>query len=153
MSASMESVLKGYNDPRMKVYFLPTVATGTYEGLRNGLTAGQLGNTANKPDNNSHVGARWASPSAGGNSDYLSTSQNVMATAEAYFLRAEGALLGWNMGGNAKDLYEGYSQFNEAMGITDATVINNYIKNATPVAQGLPELSAMTNIPVKFGTF
>lgn len=155
MSASMESVLKGYNDPRMKVYFLPTVATGTYEGLRNGLTAGQLGNTANKPDNNSHVGARWASPSAGGNSDYLSTSQNVMATAEAYFLRAEGALLGWNMGGNAKDLYEGgIANSMKQWGITDAIVINNYINsNATPVAPGdFLNSPAMTNIPVKFGT-
>ena len=32
---------------------------------------------------------------------------NVMATAEAYFLRAEGAMLGWNMGGGtAKEYYE-----------------------------------------------
>ena len=29
-----------------------------------------------------------------------------MSTAEVYFLRAEGALRGWNMGGTAKDLYE-----------------------------------------------
>ena len=29
-----------------------------------------------------------------------------MKVAEAYFLRAEGAVRGWNMNGDAKDLYE-----------------------------------------------
>ena len=29
-----------------------------------------------------------------------------MKVAEGYFLRAEGALRGWSMGGSAKDLYE-----------------------------------------------
>jgi hypothetical protein len=29
-----------------------------------------------------------------------------MSAAEAYFLRAEGALKGWNMGGSAQELYE-----------------------------------------------
>ncbi len=48
MSASMESVLKGYNDPRISTYFIPTVKTGTYEGLRNGLTATQLTESMNK---------------------------------------------------------------------------------------------------------
>jgi hypothetical protein len=47
MSASMESVLKGYADPRISTYFIPSVNTGTYEGLRNGLSVQQLGNSAN----------------------------------------------------------------------------------------------------------
>lgn len=155
MSASMESVLKGYNDPRLPVYFLPAVGSGTYEGLRNGLSVVQLGLDANKADNNSHVGARWASPSAGGIPDYLSTPQNVMATAEAYFLRAEGAMLGWNMNGNAKDLYnEGITNSLAQWGVTDATIVNNYINSTnTPVAPGdYLNSPAMTNIPVKFGT-
>ena len=106
MSASMESVLKGYSDPRMPVYFLPAQRTGTYEGERNGLTSTQLTQSVNLHDANSHAGPRWASPSYGGLSSYLSTPQNVMGTAEAYFLRAEGALLGWNMGATAQTLYE-----------------------------------------------
>jgi hypothetical protein len=155
MSASMESVLKGYNDPRLPVYFLPAVNTGKYQGLRNGLSVEQLGKDANKADNNSHAGPRWASPAAGGMSTYLSTSQNVMATAEAYFLRAEGALLGWNMDGNAKDLYnEGITNSLAQWGITDATIVNNYINSMnTPVAPGdYLNSPPMTNIPVKFGT-
>ena len=155
MSASMESVLKGYNDPRLPVYFLPAVNTGKYQGLRNGLSVDQLGKDANKADNNSHVGPRWASPAAGGISTYLSTPQNVMATAEAYFLRAEGSLLGWNMDGNAKDLYnEGITNSLAQWGITDATIVSNYINSTnTPVPPGdYLNSPAMTNIPVKFGT-
>ena len=34
------------------------------------------------------------------------TAFPVMKVAEGYFLRAEGALRGWSMGGSAKDLYE-----------------------------------------------
>lgn len=155
MSASMESVLKGYNDPRLPVYFLPAANTGKYQGLRNGLSVVQLGLDANKADNNSHVGARWASPSMGGISTYLSTSQNVMATAEAYFLRAEGTLLGWNMNGTAEDLYnKGITNSLAQWGIKDATIVNNYINSMnTPVPPGdYLNSPAMTNIPVKFGT-
>lgn len=155
MSASMESVLKGYNDPRLPVYFLPAVNTGEYNGLRNGLTVEQLGKDANKADNNSHVGPRWSSPAAGGISTYLSTPQNVMATAEAYFLRAEGALLGWNMDGDAKDLYnEGITNSLAQWGITNATIVSNYINSMnTPIAPGdYLNSPPMTTIPVKFGT-
>jgi hypothetical protein len=155
MSASMESVLKGYTDPRMPVYFLPAQATGTYEGLRNGLTSTQQTQGINKPDSNSHVGPRWASPKYGGNADYLSTPQNVMATAESYFLRAEGALLGWNMGGTAKELYEaGITQSFRQWGIVDDAVIQAYINSdKTPVAPNdYLNSPAMTNLPVKFSS-
>ena len=87
MSASMESVLKGYDDPRLPVYFLPAANTGKYQGLRNGLSVDQLGKDANKVGNNSHVGARWASPSMGGIPDYLSTSQNVMCYSRSLFFK------------------------------------------------------------------
>ena len=153
MSASMESVLKGYSDPRMPVYFLPAQKTGTYEGERNGLTSTQLTQAVNLHDANSHVGPRWASPSYGGNASYLSTSQNVMAVAEAYFLRAEGALLGWNMNGTAQSLYNsGITNSFKQWGITDNTVITNYINStATPIAPGdYLNSPAVTNIPVKF---
>jgi hypothetical protein len=146
MSASMESVLKGYNDPRMGVFFLPAVATGTYEGLRNGLTAAQLTQAPNKPDVNSHVGTRWTSTG-------LETPQNVMATAEAYFLRAEGALNGWTMGGLPKDLYEaGITNSMKQWGIVDNAKITAYINSVnTPVAPAdFLSSPAMTTIPVLY---
>lgn len=155
MSTTMESVLKGYGDPRISVYFIPAKNTGTYEGLRNGLSESQLGDPKNKPDANSHVGPRWSSPAAGGIAGFLSTPANIMCTAEAWFLRAEGALLGWNMGGTAKELYEsGIKNSMLQWGITDETVIQNYINStAVPVAPGdYLNSPAVTNIPIKFGT-
>ena len=40
MSATMESVLKGYNDPRMSKYFQPA-NEGGYHGVRNGMVPGE----------------------------------------------------------------------------------------------------------------
>jgi hypothetical protein len=153
MSATMESVLKGYDDPRISEYFLPAVGTGTYEGMRNGLTADQLAEPQNKNDVNSHVGPRWSSPAAGGLESYRSTPANVMYAAESYFLRAEGAILGWNMGGTAQELYEkGIETSLKQWGYTDNTVIQNYINNtATPVAPGdFLNSPPVGNVPVKF---
>ena len=50
-----------------------------------------------------------------------------MCTAEAYFLRAEGALNGWNMGGTAKDLYEcRYKSLYASVGNNDEAAITAY---------------------------
>ena len=166
MSATMESVLKGYDDPRMPIYFLPTQASIKankadatkpllYDGHRNGLTATQLTQSVNLHDVNSHVGPRWASPSYGGQANYLSTPQNVMAVAEAYFLRAEGALLGWNMGsGTAQSFYEaGITNSLKQWGISDMALINSYINStAQPIAPNdFLNSPPVTNIPVKWG--
>ena len=53
-----------------------------------------------------------------------------MSAAESYFLRAEGALKGWNMGGTAKELYEaGVAVSMEERGAT----IGDYLSSeATP---------------------
>jgi hypothetical protein len=160
MSAAMESALKGYNDPRMPVYFLPVGASGDnpggngqYNGVRNGLTSTELTETINLATSNSHVGARWASAPFGGVSNHLETPQNVMATAEAYFLRAEGALLGWNMGGDAQDLYEaGITNSMKQWGISDDAAITAYINGtSTPVAPNdFLNSPPVNNIPVKW---
>lgn len=146
MSASMESVLKGYEDPRMEVYFRPA-ANGGYHGLRNGLSVAQLGEPLSSNDANSNKGERWSSTTG------LETPSNVMCTAEAYFLRAEGALLGWNMGGDAETLYEeGIRQSMRQWGITDEAVITAYINSTnTPVApEDLLNSPPMTDIPVLY---
>jgi hypothetical protein len=155
MSAAMESYLKGFNDPRLPVYFLPVEGTpNTYNGLRNGLTATQLTQTENLAKSNSHVGARWSSPGAGGVATYLETPQNVMATAEAYFLRAEGALLGWNMGASAQTLYEqGIANSMAQWGVKDAAAVTAYTNGlTTPIAPGdFLNSPPVATIPVKWG--
>ena len=161
MSASMESVLKGYQDPRMKEYFLPSMVTGDYEGLRNGLTVAQLTDAGGKNawQYNSHHGPRWTPTSCGctaagfdGVGTYLAEPQIVMSTAESFFNRAEGAIKGWNMSGTAATLYaQGITQSFKQWGITaDPT---SYINSAnTPVAPNdFLNSPAMTNIPVAFG--
>ena len=153
MSATMESVLKGYNDPRIKEYFIPAQATGTYEGLRNGLSPEQQGEPENTAAANSHVGPRWSDPGSGGIATYLETPANVMSASEAYFLRAEGAMRGWNMGGTAKELYEaGITNSMKQWGITDNAAISNYINsNAVPVAPNdFLNSPPVSNIPVRF---
>lgn len=146
MSASMESVLKGYEDPRMPIYFRPA-ANGGYNGLRNGLTVAQLGEPLSSNDANSNKGERWSSTTG------LETPNNVMCTAEAYFLRAEGALMGWNMDGDAQTLYEdGIRNSMKQWGINDDAAITAYINSTkTPVAPGdLLNSPPMTDIPVKY---
>ncbi len=162
MSATMESVLKGYKDPRLNVYWLPNNATksnpkgtGDYDGLRNGLTSTQLTDGMNAATANAKVGKRWSSPDFGGDAGYLTTRANIMATSESYFLRAEGALLGWNMGGNAKDLYEaGIANSMAQWGITDAAAIKDYTSSsAKPVApEDFLKSPAVSSAPIKFGT-
>ena len=162
MSAAMESALTGYDDPRLPEYFLPAGAssgnpagTGHYEGLRNGLTTTQLLDPQNKPSNLSNPGPRWSSPSYGGTADYLETPQNVMCTAEAYFLRAEGAMLGWNMGGTPQEMYEaGIANSMMQWGITDQAKIDAYINSSKVPIPPNDYLNspAVSDAPVKFST-
>lgn len=93
MSADMESIMGGYNDPRMKVYFKTSAQfPGEYKGIR---TGGVLG------DKSLHL-------NFSNFGKIIDEDKQVvwMNAAEVYFLRAEGALRGWNMGGDAKSLYE-----------------------------------------------
>ncbi len=160
MSASMESVLNGYQDPRLSVYWLPDGATkdnpngnGKYDGLRNGLTSTQLTEVVNKATSNAKVGKRWSSPDFGGDANYLETPQNIMCSAEAYFLRAEGAMLGWNMGGTAEDLYKsGITASMNQWGITDAAAITAYVNSTNvPVAPNdYLNSPAVSTAPIKY---
>lgn len=181
MSSAMESALKGFQDPRMGIYFNPTLnsikANETanngvynpndlahpleYNGMPNGLSSGQMALDLNKADANSRHGVRWNSASS--NVSFLgkvypsglAMPSNVMAGAEAWFLRAEGALLNWDMGGGtAKEYYEtGIRTSMNQWGIVDNAVITAYINNtAKPIppgdALGQPALS---DVPVLFG--
>ncbi len=102
MSATMESVMVGYNDPRISDYFAQAEIGGGYKGIRNGLSVADKGDRINIEKTHSFIGTKWR-PYANGGTDQPVL---VMPASEVYFLRAEGALRGWNMGGTAKDMYE-----------------------------------------------
>ncbi len=148
MSASMESVLKGFQDPRLSVYFRPAKATDLYTGMRNGCSIPQISEEKRHYDQLSTMGPIWSTP---GN-EYI-TPIEVICAAEAYFLRAEGALKGWNMGITAEEAYNTGIEMSLSYWGVDAATIATYIEGTTtPVA--LPDFSTppMTNIAVKFGT-
>jgi hypothetical protein len=154
MSAAMESYLKGYGDPRMGQYYDPAEQDGEYHGMRNGLSPTQISNAviiggANMGAVNlSNINSqRWDLATE------TTTPLNVMYAAESYFLRAEGALNGWNMNGNAQDLYEtGIRTSLEQWGITDNTAIQQYIGSTSkPVAlNDYLSSPAVTDVPVQF---
>jgi hypothetical protein len=119
MGASMESIMDGYNDPREGAYFLPSTAgagTGTYKGIRIGVTPN---------------GAQYATFSL--LNVKSTTPMQIMLASESYFLRAEGALRGWNMGGGtAQSFYEaGITLSFQEKGVTMPT---GYLTNNTNVA-------------------
>ncbi len=91
MSASMDSYLNGFSDPRRAAYFTQA-NDGNYHGVRLGIVA-----------------TNWT-PYSGAGISNLNVNQNTTevvwtTAAESYFLRAEGALRGWNMGGSAESFY------------------------------------------------
>ncbi|MGI9552670.1 MAG: SusD/RagB family nutrient-binding outer membrane lipoprotein, partial [Aurantibacter sp.] len=151
MSATMESVLKGYDDPRMPIYFSPALDGDSdgdgipYEGLRNGQSKVELGN--NKNPGHSDLGSLFLPDNLGGNARIV-----VIRSGEVYLLRAEGALEGWNMGGSAQELYEeGIKQSITEWTGTDG---GGYATSANvPVAIGdVSNTPALTDIPVAFDT-
>lgn len=156
MSATMASYLKGYNDPRISAYFQPAVGNGTYRGIRNGTSAADLNNPLNKNSQVSNIGSYWVTWNGSAWVPNLTAKQPVLYAAEAYFLKAEGALNNWNMGGQtAKDLYEkGIEVSLKQWKITDPVVIGNYQQSvAVPVAPGdFANSTAVSDVPVKWGS-
>ena len=160
MSASMESLLKGYDDPRMQEFFSPVSAANItdafpaelktnadgYHGMANGSEP------ANFPYFRSY--SKYGPRFKDGNQ--LVTPINIMNSSEAYFLKAEGAWRGWNMGGTAQSFYEKGIEISikQWKGTTySATAISSYINGtSTPVApDNYPYYDPpMTDIPVKF---
>ena len=121
MGASMDAYMNGYNDPRLAAYFKPAADDGKYHGVRLGINMSQ-GNSA-------YTGGKI--------SNFNVTSSSTipyMSCSESFFLRAEGALRGWNMGGTAQQFYEaGIKASMSEWGITaDPT---NYINSTDePIA-------------------
>jgi len=125
MGAPMHSILTGLNDPRIGTYFKVSERTGDYQGIRLGIAIEDKG-------------------------DYVDFSPlqdlgdvQLMTAAEVYFLRAEGALWGWNsMGGTAQELYElGVTTSFEQHGLSG---VSGYLADATsqPVPYSDPQNNA-----------
>jgi hypothetical protein len=114
MGATMDSYMNGYKDPRLSKYFVATV-DNKYRGIRNGIRINASYSSApfSKLNFASGDGMHW------------------MNAAEAYFLRAEGAVRGWNMNGEAKDLYE--SGVKTSFNFWGASGVDAYLADDTSV--------------------
>ncbi|KIA98537.1 RagB/SusD family nutrient uptake outer membrane protein [Flavobacterium sp. KMS] len=129
MGADMESILTGYDDPRIAKYFDKSVQfPDKYVGVRTGIEY---------PSNTMYNGTSQTGAVA-------RTGENVwMTTAEVYFLRSEGALRGWNMGGDAKTLYElGVKASFEQVGVSGA---DSYLADNTKMAKDYVDRIASQN--------
>jgi hypothetical protein len=133
MSGTMQSVLQGYEDPRISTYFnVPTSAEfNDYRGLRNGLPPGQKDASLNPAY--SDLDTRWL---PGGNPPI-----EVMRASEVWLLRAEGAIRGWDMGVGAQEAYEtGIRRSMQERPAADEAAINAYLaSNNTPAAYQNPQ--------------
>lgn len=93
VNATIASYMNGYNDPRRSAYFTASTVGGnygTYVGMRSGIQGAKPATYAN-----------FSKPK------YEKTDPiTIFYCSETAFLRAEGALKGWNMGGTAQHFYE-----------------------------------------------
>ena len=149
MTSSMISYLKGYSDPRMNEFYSPADDDGQFHGERNGMNPTQVAAAVTKNGTNlSNINStRWT------DATQASTPLNVMYAAESYFLLAEAALNGWNVGSTAQELYEqGIAVSMQQWGITDAAAIQNYIASTTTPVPPNDYLNspAVANVAVKF---
>lgn len=92
ISADILSFMNGYVDPRREAYFTDAkelVGEGRYSGLRSGIDIPDV------PEIKLYSNMK------------ITTTSNLvwMNASEAAFLKAEGALRGWNMGGTAEEFY------------------------------------------------
>ena len=104
ISANVESILSGYQDPRLQAYALP-VNAGEHIGQIKGMRQGIHNLAENKYVPGGDPLLYKISPPIHMNDNSMPAI--LLVAAEADFLRAEGVLRGWNMGGGtAKSYYE-----------------------------------------------
>ena len=132
ISANITSYMSGYNDPRLPKY--ATQEGGRYAGVRHGINRLVLGDRM-KTVGYSNLVIDYNQPML------------IMSAAEAWFLKAEGALNGWDMGsGNtAQSCYnKGIEVSMQEHGVS----IGSYLTSSTrPAAYTDPSGSYSTSAP------
>lgn len=136
--ADIVSYMKGYSDPRLSSFFQTGKINNTdgYYGLRAGI------NISNKA-----WALNYSAPA-------IFEGERIMwmNAAEVAFLRAEGAMRGWNMGGTAAGFYaEGVTLSFDQYGLKNA---DTYLANSTakPAAYDDPTYpeAALSTITIKW---
>lgn len=134
MGAPMESILVGLNDPRVNIYFLPsTIVPGQFKGIRNGSEI---------PSKDAYM------PFSKISNVYIPPAAplQLMSGAEAFFLKAEAKLRGWNVTGSVQSHYE--NGIRASFNLLGASGADAYINDNT--SQPIPfvdPVDAANNIP------
>jgi hypothetical protein len=121
--AALICYMNGYNDPRISKYYdVSSISPGKYIGIRAGS------NVSDKPT--------YIQFSDISTTNFTQTTPfQWMTSAEVYFLRAEGALRGWNMGGTPQQFYEtGITTSLTQWGAAGSA--STYINDATSIPTG-----------------
>lgn len=118
VSANITSYMSGYGDPRLTKYAANAKNGSGLTGVRNGIFQNAASFASYQECSN--IGIAEGDPLL------------IMSAAEAWLLRAEGALKGWAMNGSAQTLYEsGVKVSMEERGVN----LGNYLESsATPAA-------------------
>jgi hypothetical protein len=117
ISAAVITYLEGFGDPRLTAYALPAkdpILNGSFRGIRPGVERP----TKAVYENYSQYNVTATTPI------------KIVDLAESYFLKAEGAMRGWNMGGSTAQQYyeEGVRASIAANGVAGADA---YLQSTT----------------------
>lgn len=126
MGSSMFSYLAGYDDPRLSTYFKTSDSDYAIEVSNQGKF--QAVPTGHTYGHNEYFKS-YSMPNI-----EKSTPTYWMRASEIYFLRAEGALLGWSMNGQAEDLYKEGVKTSFVENNIDASKSSSYLSSeAKPI--------------------
>lgn len=132
MNANMESILNGYQDPRISKYFEPSVnplCKGEFRGIRQGTAF----NHKNYADNSKLTIER-------------TTDAILMTSAEVWFLRAEAALRNWSNESAADNYKKGVSTSFAQWGVGGA---DSYLLSDNVARDFVDVIDATNNIPAQ----
>lgn len=145
MGSSMFSYLVGYNDPRLSAYFktsdsqfaIEVSGQGRFQALPTGHTYRQ----------NKHFKA-FSMPNI-----QKATPIYWMRASETYFLRAEGALMGWAMKGSPENLYRQGVVMSFIENNIDASAVKDYLSSSKkPTAYNIDRLRIHAPAPTNATT-
>lgn len=117
--ADIVCYMNGYGDPRLGKYFTELNPEDPwykiYVGIRSGIDIASQ-----------EIARKYSAPRA-----LTSDPLLIMPASESYFLRAEGAILGWDMGGTAQNFYEEGIKTSMKQWNVEEYYINEYVYNAS----------------------
>lgn len=136
LGASLENILKRYESPLLGIWFdKNSYSINTSNNVFSGIAANQdyIGIRQGVAMINKSSEQNGYGPFSIGSDAVRMMPKNYLKRTEVLFLRAEGALRGWNMGGgSAQSFYErGIRLAFVENGMTDNTVIDEYLNRET----------------------